>query len=126
MLLVRCYEVSWSQGERNKQRKVSSVKSKSQVFLVGIGGVNSHIPNVQLMTGPRAWDQQVPTFGSSDYVTNANYAQLGALLNAVAKGLCPCLQDQAGCQAFAGGPTCDAQSNFDARVGTVHFFFAFA
>ena len=87
-----------------------------KVFLVGIGGVSSHVPNVQLMSGPRAWDQQATSFGTSDYIINANYGQLGALLNAVAKGLCPCLQDQTGCVALAGGPACNTQSNFDARV----------
>ena len=89
----------------------------SKLFVVGIGDVTNHVPNTVLMSGPTLWDKQVSTFGASDYIVNANYAQLGALLNAVAKGLCPCLQDQAPCVDFGGAqPTCTAQSNFDARV----------
>jgi hypothetical protein len=91
-----------------------------KLFLVGIGGVTSHVPNAVLVSGPTAWDKQVATFGASDYVTDANYAQLGSLLNAVAKGLCPCLQDQSPCadptSPPVAGMTCASQSNFDARV----------
>lgn len=88
-----------------------------KVFLVGIGGAAAHIPNIQLITGPQAWDQQVTSFATAHYVTNANFAQLGGLLAAVAKGLCPCLQDRVQCQDLgAGARTCAQQSNFDARV----------
>ncbi len=93
-------------------------KAGIKVFLVGIGGITSHIPNTRLVSGPTEWDKQVTTFGSSDYIVDANYAQLGALLNSVAKGLCPCLQDQTPCfdTAVAGQPNCKSQSNFDTRV----------
>ncbi len=88
----------------------------TKMFVLAIGGGASHIPNIQLVTGPRAWDSQVATFGASDYVTNADFGKLGAILNSVAKGLCPCLQDQTGCVSLAGSKTCDQQSNFDARA----------
>jgi hypothetical protein len=96
-------------------------KAGSKLFLVGIGDVTNHVPNTVLMTGPTAWDKQVGTFGTSDYVIDANYAQLGTLLNAVAKGVCPCLQDQSPCvdpttPPAPAGLTCATQSNFDARV----------
>ncbi len=92
----------------------------SKLFVVGIGGVASHIPNTALVSGPTQWDKQVTTFGTSDYIVDANFAQLGSLLNAVAKGVCPCLQDQSPCIDFPTPPspglTCAGQSNFDARV----------
>jgi hypothetical protein len=87
-----------------------------KVFLVGVGGINNHIPFTEIVTGPVAWDQEVDTFGSSDYVLNADFAQLGAIFYNVAKGLCQCLQDQAPCVNKGGFPTCADSSNFDARV----------
>jgi len=90
-----------------------SLKARgTKVFLVGVGGISNHVPNTQLVTGPTAWDQAVGSFGTSDYVINADFAALGAIFYNVAKGLCQCLQDQRGCE----GPNCAAQSNFDARV----------
>lgn len=80
------------------------------MFLVGIGGVANAIPNVRVVTGPTSWDQQVTTFGTSDYVVNADFGALGAIFYNVARGLCGCLQDVA--PASAPAP----QLAFDAFV----------
>jgi hypothetical protein len=113
MLVGRCYgshvgaPCYWSDTLKRKGVKV---------FLVGVGGISRHIPNTEIITGPTAWDQQVNTFGTSDYVIDANFDALGAIFYNVAKGLCQCLQDQTPCTDAGGQLSCEQQQNFDARL----------
>lgn len=79
----------------------------SKLFLVGVGLVQGHENEIQLVTGTRAWDGTPATFGTSDYIISASFGSLSQLFLETILGLCACLQAQPAC---LGGGSCNAIS----------------
>ncbi len=95
-----------------------SQQQGTKLFLIGVGQVAQYVSNVQLVTGPIAWDSTPDAFKGADYVIDLDFARLTTFFFEIAKGLCGCLQDQVPCvdPPAAIGLPCVNETQFDARV----------
>ncbi len=89
----------------------------AKLFLVGVGLVQGHENEIQLVTGKLAWDGVANNFGTSDYLISSSFSSLTQLFAQTVTGLCQCLQAQPPCAAT--GTSCNAiQFTATARITT--------
>jgi len=95
-------EGTWSACSAADALKATGVK----LFLVGVGLVQGHENEIQLVTGTHAWDGTPANFGTSDYIVSASFSSLAQLFLETILGLCACLQAQPACAP--AGASCNA------------------
>lgn len=100
-----CYSFDENNGDLGQACfQADQIKERGiKIFTVAVGDVIGNIPAIQVISGgsttsvpfgagTTAWDLQVSTFGTADYVVDAQVNNLGEKLTAVANALCrpPC------------------------------------